>query len=347
MFSRRSRGVGSAPSVMSTRVQSHDLPDTPRLLVVVTSPDGDALVRHLSDRMGSEDLLVTDPSEAERRLAIGQPVALRGVVIGPGVAPETIFAITDQAIVLGLTACLVSPLLNRVAGWLGTEKLGLRCVVVSPAAVHAGYRSAWLARSRDAVLSALALLVLSPLFGIVAALVKRSSPGPVFYAAHVIGHRGRPFTWYKFRSMRVAAPDDDGARAQRVQDYLNNRETGNADAPYKTVDNRRVTRIGALLRRHSLDELPQLWNVFRGQMSLVGPRPCLPYEYALYVPWQRERTRVKPGLTGVWQVLGRSQVPADETFAMDRVYEYVRSPWVDIRLIVGTVVVLFRGSGGA
>jgi lipopolysaccharide/colanic/teichoic acid biosynthesis glycosyltransferase len=148
--------------------------------------------------------------------------------------------------------------------------------------------------------------------------------------------------------MRPGRPEDDALRRERYRAALLDQELTGASgpAPRKIVDESRLTPIGRVLRRHSIDELPQLWNVLRGEMTLVGPRPCLPYEYELQAPWHRLRYRVKPGLTGPWQAHGRSRVSFDEMAYMDYCYGRARSFVLDLRLILRTVAVVVTGEGG-
>jgi lipopolysaccharide/colanic/teichoic acid biosynthesis glycosyltransferase len=205
-----------------------------------------------------------------------------------------------------------------------------------------------LLRLRDLVAASVALVVLAPLLALLALLVKRSSHGPVLYAARVVGRNGREFTWWKLRTMRVGKPADDAVRRERYRATLANQQRLPADqhASNKIVDESRLTHIGRVLRRHSLDELPQLWNVLRGEMTLVGPRPCLPYEYALQAPWHHLRYRVTPGLTGPWQAYGRSRVTLDEMALIDYCYSRTKSFWLDTRVILRTFVVVVTGEGG-
>jgi lipopolysaccharide/colanic/teichoic acid biosynthesis glycosyltransferase len=198
-------------------------------------------------------------------------------------------------------------------------------------------------RIRDVLAAGLGLVALSPLFGVLALLIKRSSPGPVLYATAVVGKDGRTFTWHKFRSMRVGTAADDARRREQYRAYVEGAGGGGAG---KLLDESRVTGVGRFIRRHSIDELPQLWNVLCGEMTLVGPRPCLPYEYELQAPWQRLRYRVTPGLTGPWQAYGRSKVTVDEMALMDYCYGYRRSFWLDVRLMLRTIGVVINGDGG-
>lgn len=196
-------------------------------------------------------------------------------------------------------------------------------------------------RVRDVVLAASALLVLAPVLLILALLVVADSGLPVFFRAAVVGRGGRTFEWRKFRSMRaVRGPDD---RAEAFRRFAEGKTSG---PDTKVVDEQRITRIGHFLRRHALDELPQLWNVLAGDMAIVGPRPCLPYEFEIMLPWQRERAEVRPGLTGLWQVHGRSRVGFDDGMAMDRLAALTRSWWGDWGLMIGTVGVVMKGTGG-
>src|ERR1019366_2573243 len=146
------------------------------------------------------------------------------------------------------------------------------------------------------------IIILSPFLCIIALAIKIGSRGPLFYTSEVIGQNGKSFRWYKFRTMYLGK--DDGIHREHVSEHIRmgDRPTG------KIENDPRVTPFGAWLRKHSLDELPQLWSVVRGNMSLVGPRPCLPYEYEQYAGWHKGRFAVRPGLTGLWHVSGRSRV---------------------------------------
>lgn len=195
-------------------------------------------------------------------------------------------------------------------------------------------------------LGALALLlVLAPVFLAIAAWIKIDSRGPVFYRATVIGRGGRPFTWWKFRSMQQNA-DRAPVRQQAMTQFAESRRRWNDySTSYKVRDDGRVTRAGRLLRKFSLDELPQLFNVVTGSMSLVGPRPCLPREYEGYEPWQRERYSVTPGMTGVWQVHPlKNRMPLDETTLLDLYYARNSSLTMDISTLFETVTVVLRGT---
>ncbi len=190
-------------------------------------------------------------------------------------------------------------------------------------------------------------VLLLPLLAAVAASVRLSSPGPVLYKQERVGRHGRRFVLYKFRSMHVDS--DDGAHRDYVKALMEGTAASvdeNGRKVYKLVDDPRVTRVGAFLRRASLDELPQLWNVLKGDMSLVGPRPCLPYEWDLYEEWQRHRLDVVPGITGLWQVSGRSQVSFEEMVLLDLHYITNWSLGLDLALLTRTIPVVVYGSGG-
>ena len=188
----------------------------------------------------------------------------------------------------------------------------------------------------DILSSGLALIVLSPLFVIVGLIIKLTSPGPVFYRAKRVGRYGKPFTLYKFRTMVVDAEE----RKAELTQY------NEADGPiFKMRNDPRLTRLGGFLRRTSLDELPQLWNVLRDEMSLVGPRPQLPAEVAQYEDWHYRRLEVKPGLTGLWQVLGRSDISFDEMVRLDIYYAENWSPGMDLRILLETIPAVLSGKG--
>ena len=192
-------------------------------------------------------------------------------------------------------------------------------------------------RAIDVFGSVLGLIVLAPVMLLVALAVRVSSRGPIIFAQERCGLGGRRFRFYKFRTMI------DGAQDQRAAlDHLNEM-TGPV---FKIARDPRITRVGAILRKTSLDELPQLWNVLRGEMSLVGPRPPMPDEVADYDLRQLGRLSVVPGITGLWQVSGRSTINDFETWlALD--LEYVRrwSLWLDFRILAKTVVVVISARG--
>ncbi len=212
-----------------------------------------------------------------------------------------------------------------------------------------------LKRIIDFTISALVLAVCSPLFLLIALAIKATSKGPVFYRQKRIGQHGRQFIFLKFRSMyagsnehvhkkfvtnlitdssRYAAPDSED-----VVDI-------ESESQYKIKDDARITRVGRLLRRTSLDELPQLLNVLKGEMSLVGPRPAIPYEVEVYQTWHRHRVlSAKPGITGIWQVTGRSRVKFDEMVRMDLRYAMAWSLWLDLKILLQTPFAVIRGTG--
>ena len=204
-------------------------------------------------------------------------------------------------------------------------------------------------RTLDVVLSAALLLVLSPLLLVIAVLVKRRSPGPVFFGQVRIGHRMKPFRMLKFRTMHVGA--DPRIHQEFVSRFINNNNAGGAhgaetNGGFKLTDDPRVTPVGRWLRRTSLDELPQLWNVLRGDMSLVGPRPPLRYELEQYKPWHRRRVlEAKPGMTGLWQVAGRSRTTFDEMVRLDLRYVRSRSLWTDVKILLATPAAVISGKG--
>ncbi|MFL6227917.1 MAG: sugar transferase [Pyrinomonadaceae bacterium] len=200
-------------------------------------------------------------------------------------------------------------------------------------------------RSFDVMVSLTALVVLSPLWLVIALLIKLDSKGAVFYRQERVGMDGRVFLFLKFRTMR--ADSDDAAHRDYQRKLIAGRPDTNlgddARPVYKLRDDPRVTRTGRVLRRLSLDELPQLLNVLRGEMSLVGPRPPIPYEVEAYELWHRKRLDMKPGLTGLWQVSGRNRLSFDEMVRLDLFYIENWSPLLDLKIILRTLPVMLRG----
>jgi len=204
-------------------------------------------------------------------------------------------------------------------------------------------------RSIDILGSGAIALVCLPLFVVIAIAVRASSKGPILFRQERIGQFGQSFTFLKFRSMYV---DNDHKVHQEFVQKLISQEEGPAEqaggkrAVYKITNDKRVTQIGRFLRRTSLDELPQFLNVLKGDMSLVGPRPPIPYELAAYQTWHRRRVlEVKPGITGLWQVTGRSRVKFDEMVRLDLRYATSWTPWLDFKILLQTPLAVIRGSG--
>jgi exopolysaccharide biosynthesis polyprenyl glycosylphosphotransferase len=200
-------------------------------------------------------------------------------------------------------------------------------------------------RSFDVLVAASALLLLAPVWLVVAALIKLDSKGTIFYRQERVGMDGRVFLFLKFRTMRAGA-DDSAHREYQRKLIAGGSDTNLGDEArpiYKLRDDPRVTRTGRVLRRWSLDELPQLLNVLRGDMSLVGPRPPIPYEVEAYELWHRKRLDMKPGLTGLWQVSGRNRLSFDEMVRLDLFYIENWSLLLDLKIILRTLPVMLRG----
>lgn len=193
-----------------------------------------------------------------------------------------------------------------------------------------------LKRAIDLFVSAITLLLLSPLIPLIAVMIKLESPGPALFRQMRMGRDGKPFTLYKFRSMRPEAEE----AVSELHD-LNEAE----GVFFKIREDPRCTRVGRVLRRLSLDELPQMYNILRGEMSLVGPRPALPREVELYEEWHRRRLGVLPGLTGLWQVMGRSDLTFDEMVMLDLFYIENWSLWLDLKIILLTIPTVLSGKG--
>ncbi|HEX2274728.1 MAG TPA: sugar transferase [Acidimicrobiales bacterium] len=195
-------------------------------------------------------------------------------------------------------------------------------------------------RTIDVVLASIALVIAGPLMLASAIAIRLRSPGPVLFRQQRIGMDGRPFEMLKFRTMEA------GADTRSHERYVTELIRGNGHRPdgalYKLAGDNRVTRLGRFLRRFSIDETPQLLNVLRGDMSVVGPRPPLAYEVAVYEDWHRRRLEAKPGLTGLWQVSGRSRLTFDQMVRLDLRYIESWSPFLDLRIALRTIPAMFR-----
>jgi lipopolysaccharide/colanic/teichoic acid biosynthesis glycosyltransferase len=202
-------------------------------------------------------------------------------------------------------------------------------------------------RAFDVVASLALLLWVAPVLLAVAIAVRLTSPGPVLFRQRRLGKMGTPLRMLKFRTMYVSA--SEAPHCEFVTRFI--KESGRAQTPannqiFKLTNDPRITPVGRILRKTSLDELPQLWNVLIGEMSLVGPRPPLPYELEHYAPWHRRRVlEAKPGITGLWQVVGRSRTTFDEMVRLDLKYARTRSLWTDLGILLRTPQAVVSGKG--
>jgi undecaprenyl-phosphate galactose phosphotransferase len=201
-------------------------------------------------------------------------------------------------------------------------------------------------RAVDIAASLFAIVLHAPLMAGIAIAIKLTSRGPILYKQIRIGKDGKPFEFYKFRSMYVGADKDRSRETKYASLIKGTYGYGHSSNPTKIVDDSKVTSIGRFIRKTSLDEFPQLFNVLKGDMSLVGPRPCLPYEWKHYDEWHKNRLSVTPGCTGMWQVLGRSEVGFQDMVILDLFYSQNISFHLDMWLVLKTIPVMVFGRGG-
>jgi lipopolysaccharide/colanic/teichoic acid biosynthesis glycosyltransferase len=205
-----------------------------------------------------------------------------------------------------------------------------------------------LKRATDVVLTVIALIPISVVMLVTAIIIRLDSPGPAIYRQSRYGVNGTKFTFYKFRSMyQIVASDVHEKATATFMDGTGELNRDDKNMPYKLGDDSRVTRVGRFIRKTSIDELPQLWNILKGDMSIVGPRPPVEYEVRRYSARHFLRLAGKPGLTGTWQVFGRGRVTFEEMIDQDISYLETQSLLYDLKLMVLTVPVMITGRGGA
>ena len=246
-----------------------------------------------------------------------------------------ILAITSQSAQAGVRPRIVPDLFQMSLSMVDMQNVA-GIPMLTPSETQLSPWARLFKRGIDVLGSALGLLILSPLLLIIAVAIRLDSPGPVIFSQPRVGRDGRLFRVYKFRTMVK--------EADRIKDQV--RHLNEAQGPmFKIREDPRVTRMGRFLRRTSLDELPQFWNTLRGDMSLVGPRPALPDEVADYADWHRKRLATAPGITGLWQVSGRSDLPFDEMVLLDIYYIENWSPLLDLSILLRTVPSVLARSG--
>ena len=237
---------------------------------------------------------------------------------------------------------ITTSLFNIIPQKLYTEKYA-NISVINVSQNYKNINNLAFKRVFDVIGSIFGLFLLSPFLMSIAVLIKLTSKGPIFFKQTRIGKNGKPFLFYKFRSMYVTDENDEKRKQEMIKFMKGDLNLGSNT---KVINKKRITWIGGILRKTSLDEMPQLINVLLGDMSLVGPRPCLKYEYENYDSWQRKRLNVLPGCTGVWQVMGRSAVSFNDSIVLDLYYINNMSPWLDFQLIMKTIPVMLFARGG-
>jgi exopolysaccharide biosynthesis polyprenyl glycosylphosphotransferase len=258
----------------------------------------------------------------------------RAVIAAPSSATEKLLDQIRLVKSLGIKVSVLPRLFEVVGSSVEVEDLG-GVMLLGLRRYELTTSSKVLKRGLDVVVSSLAILLLAPLLIAIAVAVKVSSPGPVLFRQLRIGRHGVSFEMFKFRSMY------DGADDRKSELH----ELNEADGLFKIADDPRITPVGRLLRRTSLDELPQLFNVLRGEMSLVGPRPLVGDEDAQIRGWLRRRLDVIPGMTGIWQVHGSSKVPLREMVKMDYLYRANWSLWLDVKILARTIPLVLMRKG--
>jgi exopolysaccharide biosynthesis polyprenyl glycosylphosphotransferase len=257
------------------------------------------------------------------------------VILAPGAADEDgVTKLVRHATSLGLKVSLLPRVLEAVGSSAAFDDLeGVPLLSIRPLGLP---RSSWaIKRAVDILGSTLGLLVTAPFLAIVALGIKLDSRGPLLFRQQRIGRDGKPFSMLKFRTMLAGADERKGQL-----DHLNE-----AEGLFKIRADPRVTRVGRLIRRTSLDELPQLVNVLRGEMSLVGPRPLIPEEDSRIEGWHRRRLHLMPGMTGHWQVLGSARIPLSEMVRIDYLYVTNWSLWLDVKIVLRTIPYVLGGKG--
>ena len=217
--------------------------------------------------------------------------------------------------------------------------------LAQPQVTHDRRLYRWVKGLADWIIAAVLLIVLTPLMLVIAIAVKVTSPGPALLVQERVGKGGRVFSFFKFRSMYNNT--DRSADMLFAREYINGNHTAAAAhaGVFKPANDKRITPVGKFIRKASLDELPQLFNVLKGDMSLVGPRPSMPYEVDVYKPWHFRRLEALPGMTGLAQIRGRSSLTFQEIVSYDVDYVDRRSLWVDLQILLLTPAVVFSGRG--
>ena len=349
------------------RIYRKDVHDRPGPTVVIGfDAERSILVSRLKELRGFGRILPLQPMDRRRNgfaaeaqmvwaIKSTDPAPRQVFIDGPSVGHKATFDLIAASYERGAQVYLA----GRLASELDTTRLLKRLFQIPVTRVYRdpvaalqtrGGRAGRAAkRVLDVAVSALALALLAPALAVIALLIKRGSPGPVFFRQERVGRDGVVFEFLKFRTMTVS--NDDSAHRDYVCGLIEKGSVACFDEQgvevYKLVGDDRVTRVGRVLRKYSLDELPQFWNVLRGDMSIIGPRPALAYEVDAYKPWHRMRLRATPGVSGLWQIAGRSRVDFDQMVFQDVMYTYNGTFLTDVAIGLRTLPAVFAGRGAA
>jgi exopolysaccharide biosynthesis polyprenyl glycosylphosphotransferase len=264
-----------------------------------------------------------------------------------GLPYSRLIKVTDQCLKTGIVVRIYSNFLDVIIKKINVEYYAGLPVVMLQKQSQKAYL--WkIKRGIDVTASGVALILLSPVFLFVAIGIKLSSKGPVIFKQTRIGRNGKPFDFYKFRSMHLNTDSTD--HKAYVQNFIkaDSCDTIESMKVFKITNDPRIFPFGHFIRKTSIDEFPQFFNVIKGDMSLIGPRPCLPYEWECYDEWHRNRLNILPGCTGLWQVLGRSSVTFEEMVVLDLYYISNLNFFllIDLKIVLQTIPVIFFGKGG-
>jgi exopolysaccharide biosynthesis polyprenyl glycosylphosphotransferase len=290
--------------------------------------------RALSDAAGSDLPILGDTASFDLERAVVERSAERLVVVQRDFDETAMFDLLRESRELSVKVSVLPHLFYLLGPSVEVDDVeGLTVLGINPPVLSRSSR--FLKRSMDVAGSLALLLITAPLFGLIAVAIKLDSRGPVFFRQRRVGCKGRCFELVKFRTM----VRDAEARRERLLEKSKDPGWLHVD------DDPRITRVGRFLRHSSLDELPQLWNVLKGEMSLVGPRPLIEPEHSQLDRWGKTRIDLTPGLTGLWQVLGRTRIPFEEMIKLDYLYVTNWSLWTDVRLILRTVPAVLARRG--
>jgi exopolysaccharide biosynthesis polyprenyl glycosylphosphotransferase len=324
-----------------------------RVLIVGAGEVGKALMRNIVAQpdLGYQIVGFVDDDPGVGTTDIGRFKALGGteqlphllrrlgvhevVIALPWSVREKIIAIRDLCHRYSVVTKIVPDLFQVSLSAVAIDDVG-GVPLVTAREIRIGGVNSIIKRAMDATLGAFLFLIAAPIMLVVAVLIRLESAGPVIFSQERVGRDGKRFIAHKFRSMRVGAEEEKG----RLRD-LNE----GTDALFKIKNDPRLTHVGRWIRRTSMDELPQLWNVLRGEMSLVGPRPQVVLEVEQYQEWHKRRLEVSPGMTGLWQVSGRSELTFDEMVMLDIYYIENWSVWLDMQILLKTIPTVLLAKG--